>query len=163
MTRLNIAGQLVDIDDGFLKLSPEDQNATVDDIARQLGISAAKSAEYDRNAAAISFQITADKRWCSDDKFPIYIYVKNSSPKALEHITLTLDAFRTDRSLNIAGYHLYSDDHIIDKGESIFFCWAAYLSKNLDPRGLKWSIGTKSFRFRENTPQTLWQRIWRQS
>ena len=161
MTRLNIAGQLVDIDDGFLKLSPEDQNATVDDIARQLGISAAKSAEYDRNAAAISFQITADKRWCSDDKFPIYIYIKNSSPEALEHITLTLDAFRTDRSLNIAGYHLYSDDHIIDKGESIFFCWAAYLSENLDPRGLKWSIGTKSFRFRENTPQTLWQRIWR--
>jgi curved DNA-binding protein CbpA len=92
-------------------------------IASMLAYDAYKRAEYDRNAAAISFQITADKRWCSDDNFPIYIYVKNSSPKALEQITLTLDASRrTDRSLNIAGYHLYSDDHIIDKGESMTFC-----------------------------------------
>ena len=41
MTRLNIEGQMVDIDDGFMKMSPEDQNATVQDIAKQMGITPA--------------------------------------------------------------------------------------------------------------------------
>lgn len=39
MTQLNIEGRTVNVDDGFLKLSPEDQEATVHDIARQLNIS----------------------------------------------------------------------------------------------------------------------------
>jgi hypothetical protein len=37
MPTLNIDGQRIKIDDGFLKLSPEEQNATVDEIARSLG------------------------------------------------------------------------------------------------------------------------------
>jgi hypothetical protein len=38
MATLNIEGRNVQIDDGFLKLSPEDQNKTVDEIASSLGI-----------------------------------------------------------------------------------------------------------------------------
>jgi hypothetical protein len=38
MTTLNIEGQKVNVDDGFLKLSPEDQAKTVDEIADHLGI-----------------------------------------------------------------------------------------------------------------------------
>jgi|ERR1700747_2931609 hypothetical protein len=116
-------------------------------IGSVLAYDAYKRAEYDRNAAGISFQITADKRWCDDDNFPIYIYIKNSSPKPLEGITLTLDAYGTDRSLNVAGYHLYSFDNIIGQGGSRTFCWAAYLSEKSDPRVLYWTVGTKSFRF----------------
>jgi len=37
VTRLNIAGKLVDVDDSFLKLSQEDQGKTVDEIAGQIG------------------------------------------------------------------------------------------------------------------------------
>ena len=36
MTRLNIEGQMVDIDDGFMKMSPEDQNATGRVVLRPL-------------------------------------------------------------------------------------------------------------------------------
>ena len=38
MTKLNIQGQTINVDDSFMKLSPEDQDATVQDIARQMGI-----------------------------------------------------------------------------------------------------------------------------
>jgi hypothetical protein len=38
MPTLNIQGQKVKVDDSFLKLSPEDQNATVEEIASKLGI-----------------------------------------------------------------------------------------------------------------------------
>ena len=41
MTTLNIQGQTVNVDDSFMKLSPEDQNTTVQDIARQMGIAPA--------------------------------------------------------------------------------------------------------------------------
>jgi hypothetical protein len=34
VTTLNIDGHQVQVDDSFLKLSPEQQNATVDEIAR---------------------------------------------------------------------------------------------------------------------------------
>lgn len=37
MATLNIEGRKVTVDDGFLKLTPEQQNATVDEIARTLG------------------------------------------------------------------------------------------------------------------------------
>jgi hypothetical protein len=40
-TTLNIQGRKVDVDDSFLKLSPEDQHATVDDISKSLGIAPA--------------------------------------------------------------------------------------------------------------------------
>ena len=38
MPTLNISGRRVTVDDSFLKLSPEQQNATVDEIARSLGV-----------------------------------------------------------------------------------------------------------------------------
>ena len=38
MTQLNIEGRTVNVDDGFMKLSPEDQESTVQDIAKQLSI-----------------------------------------------------------------------------------------------------------------------------
>lgn len=38
MTQLNIAGKVVQVDDSFLKLSPEDQGKTVDEIAGQIGV-----------------------------------------------------------------------------------------------------------------------------
>jgi hypothetical protein len=85
-------------------------------------------------------------KWIAVSTFSI-IVIKNSSPKPLEGITLTLDAYGTDRSLNVAGYHLYSFDNIIGQGGSRTFCWAAYLSEKSDPRVLYWTIGTKSFRF----------------
>lgn len=37
MPTLNINGRRVTVGDGFLKLSPEEQNDTVDEIARSLG------------------------------------------------------------------------------------------------------------------------------
>jgi hypothetical protein len=43
MPILDIEGQKVSVDDSFLKLSPEDQNRTVDEIAGSLKISAGKS------------------------------------------------------------------------------------------------------------------------
>lgn len=39
MATLNIAGRTVQVDDAFLKLSPEQQNATVEEISKSLGIS----------------------------------------------------------------------------------------------------------------------------
>lgn len=44
MPVLNIEGKSVSVDDAFLKLSPEQQNATVEEIAKSIGV-AAKSAE----------------------------------------------------------------------------------------------------------------------
>jgi len=37
MTQIDIGGKVVEVDDGFLKLSPEDQGKTVDEIASQIG------------------------------------------------------------------------------------------------------------------------------
>lgn len=39
MTTLNIEGKRVTVDDSFLSLSPEEQEATVNEIARQMGVS----------------------------------------------------------------------------------------------------------------------------
>lgn len=39
MTTLNIEGKKVTVDDSFLKLSPEEQNRTVDEIAAEIGVS----------------------------------------------------------------------------------------------------------------------------
>src|SRR6516164_6624207 len=41
MTTLNIQGQTVNVDDSFMKLSPDDQNMTVQDISKQMGITPA--------------------------------------------------------------------------------------------------------------------------
>lgn len=38
MAKLNISGKIVEVDDSFLSLTPEQQNATVDEIATQLGL-----------------------------------------------------------------------------------------------------------------------------
>jgi len=43
MATLNISGHRVKVDDSFLSLSPEQQNATVDEIAGQLGVSMSTS------------------------------------------------------------------------------------------------------------------------
>lgn len=40
MPTLNIEGRRVKVDDGFMSMSPEEQNATVDEIAGQLGVQA---------------------------------------------------------------------------------------------------------------------------
>jgi len=56
MTTLNIQGQTVNVDDSFMKLSPDDQNMTVQDIARQMGITpaAAGPAPSGKPVSAIS-------------------------------------------------------------------------------------------------------------
>ena len=45
MAILEIEGKRVEVDDGFLSLSPEDQQSTVDEIASQMGLSASQEAE----------------------------------------------------------------------------------------------------------------------
>ena len=44
MTTLTINGQKVKVSDDFLKLSPEQQNATVDEIAKSMGMQPAAPA-----------------------------------------------------------------------------------------------------------------------
>lgn len=45
MTTLNIEGHKVQVDDSFLQLSPDQQNATVEEIAKSLGSGASQSAD----------------------------------------------------------------------------------------------------------------------
>lgn len=52
MATLNIEGRQVTVDDSFLKLSPEEQHSTVDDIAKSLGAQPAAAAPPAAPAAA---------------------------------------------------------------------------------------------------------------
>lgn len=52
MATLNIEGRKVSIDDGFLKLSPDEQNATVEEIAKSLGAGQPKAPSVLSQAAA---------------------------------------------------------------------------------------------------------------
>ncbi len=55
---LNIGGKQVRVSDDFLKLSPEQQNATVDEIAGQIGV-AGPWTKYSGDGQEKNFQITA--------------------------------------------------------------------------------------------------------
>jgi hypothetical protein len=65
---LKIGGRLVNVDDGFLRLSPQQQQASVNEIARSLGIgesitwSYADGADISRNATAGTVG-SAPQRW----------------------------------------------------------------------------------------------------
>jgi hypothetical protein len=50
--KLDIQGQTVEVDDGFAKLSPDEQAATVEDIAKQMNIHAEVKQEVQNQAAA---------------------------------------------------------------------------------------------------------------
>jgi hypothetical protein len=57
MTTLNIQGQSVNVSDDFLKLSPEEQDSTVQDIARQMGIASKPTEDVSALSAAQSLPI----------------------------------------------------------------------------------------------------------
>lgn len=54
MPTLEIAGKQVQVGDDFLKLSPDDQNATVDEIAHSIGAAPAQPADTSHRAQAVS-------------------------------------------------------------------------------------------------------------
>lgn len=65
MPTLEINGQRVEVDDGFLKLSPDQQNATVDEIAKSMGTSAgAQNAPglLERGYNAVKSAVTGEGR-----------------------------------------------------------------------------------------------------
>lgn len=104
---------------------------------------------YWRHAENISFLIWTDK--CSDDKYPLLVMVENKSAKILERVDFKLEARRKGRSTDIALYHSYSDDQIIEPGKGRGQCWAAPLSatETDNPRSLEWTVGYKSFKFKD--------------
>lgn len=60
MPVLNINGKRVTVDDSFLQLSPEQQNATVDEIAASIGVNGDGSGKTDRVEEQGSFMRSAD-------------------------------------------------------------------------------------------------------
>lgn len=59
MPTLNIEGQKVKVDDSFLQLSPEEQNATVEEIAQSLGVSGQQKQEQQKQYTPDPDQLAA--------------------------------------------------------------------------------------------------------
>ena len=106
---------------------------------------------YSRHAAKIEISISTEKKDCDDDRFPIQVLVGNASGKVLERVDFRLAARVKGRSTNIARYHNYTDDHIIQPKKGYSLCWAVPpLEESVsDPRRLEWSIADKTFRFQD--------------
>jgi hypothetical protein len=105
----------------------------------------------DRHVQNVQFFITADRKECPDDKFPIHIIIGNNSGRTLERVTFALSARQPSRSSDIAEYKSYEDDHISPPNQGYGGCWVApKLSEpSADPRALQWSIKYKTLYFRD--------------
>ena len=87
--------------------------------------------------------------------------VENGSDKTLERVEFTLPARAKGRSTNLAKYHSYFDDHIIEPQTGFANCWAVPLEKSMFDdlipeqsrksyaRELEWSILYKTMHFRD--------------
>jgi hypothetical protein len=105
---------------------------------------------YDRHVSQVEMFVSTDKTACADDRFPIGVLVGNKSSKVLEKVTFRLEAREKGRSTDLARYHSYSDDHIMEPGTGYQLCWAVpeLTTRVADPRALIWTIDSKQFQFR---------------
>jgi len=105
----------------------------------------------DRHVQNVQFLITADRKECPDDKYPIHIIIGNGSGRTLQHVTFSLSARQPRRSSDLAEYNSYEDDHIIPPQQGYGGCLIAPKLKEpvADTRTLEWSIKFKTLDFRD--------------
>lgn len=101
---------------------------------------------HDRHVEQVKLIISTDRKDCTDDKYPIHIIVGNASGKIVEKVSFTLSANRPGRSSDLAKYHSYNDDHVIEPKKGYGNCWAVpeLTEPVANPRELQWSIKYRS-------------------
>jgi len=77
-----------------------------------------------------------------DKDFPIYVKILNGSDRTIEKVSFDLVARYPGRSTNVAGFHYYSDDHVLKPLTGFGSCWKAPLDdshKNEPVASFEWS------------------------
>lgn len=105
----------------------------------------------DRHLQKVAIMVYTEKKDCDDDLFPIFVMIGNSSEKTVERVTFTLAARVKGRSTNLAEYHSYSDDRIIEAKTGWAQCWAVPKLRETvkDPRALDWGIEYKTIKLKD--------------
>jgi hypothetical protein len=106
----------------------------------------------ERHLAKVDVKVTFGKDTpCTTAEHPIFLAVINESGRTIEKVSVRLKATRSGRSTDLAKYHSYSDDKLIEPTEGWGTCWKVppLEDTTLDPKTLQWGIAYKTISFRD--------------